>query len=88
MSEILTREFLMEELPNLTPGAILAHDAALRAENERLSRIEAALANWHDEETRWIGSPEPYRDAGVREAISVIEDLAASASIARKRGRK
>ena len=36
MSEILSREFLMEELPNLTPDAILAHDAALRAENERL----------------------------------------------------
>ena len=50
MSEILTREFLMEELPNLTPGAILDHDAALRAENERL---RFAIQNIYEETDDW-----------------------------------
>jgi len=54
--------------------------AALRAENARLNE---ALANWHDNEARWIGNSERYPDADLREARSVLRDLAASASIRR-----
>ena len=54
----------------------------VKAEAEN-ARLNEALANWHDNEARWIGNSERYPDADLREARSVLRDLAASASIRR-----
>ena len=85
MSEILTLEQIEDEIGMLIRGGgdadlVLRQFMALREENARLNE---ALANWHDNEARWIGNSERYPDADLREARSVLRDLAASASIRR-----
>lgn len=78
MGEILTREFLMDELPNLTPDAILAHDAALRAalETERLRLAGcgmAAMSNTDASRKGRLGPDSPYYSASYADVCAAVD---------------